>query len=870
MAYQVQVGSQSNKKTYISRCPHKLSVAAKQREVTYVPTVAFASCTSQPVNQPDMSDESSSMCDCHTCPQNIRILIDGAFEEFLSFIDYHVAAYQELNPHIAIEIDLSEELESNLVNSKDWDGAIFPSQLIGSLSNEDKLWDLRQYIQTSPTLEWTEILPFFRNPSPMFGSDPSVPRLIPLDGDLLSMYYRRDLFALYNMTIPRTWDEYNQAAAFFDGLPLGPNGSPISGSCVSRVDNCGNSYWTSLILASMTQSAGTASGFFLNPATMQPLFGEAMEEALRLTREQLLTGHEKELIGECLESNFAFNEGNCALTYNWGNQIVVNPSSFDIGVAPTPGSTMVLDRKTLQLVNCTLERCPFGEFYEDIGIVNRAPYAAFGGWAAGISNDATEGHQYATADFFSYVSNNFQSMGDVLPNSRSSFVQPYRYSHVTSSNWIEAGYDASLASDYSETVRHVNSGNAALELRIPSGGGMRNVVDEEVFDYLLQSIDASLTPEQDLIMRQQSTLNMDQRIHELVSAADSGVSFRVSDTYRNSVGYSYVPPNEINNYINEDFRDAAWGLSGLMCVTCFTLMVWTIRHRNNMVMKAFQPFLLVQSTVGLLLLSSSIIPLGFDDSKYDVEVLNFTCMLSPWLYVVGFTIFFSSVYSKIRECIKIFKEPHEHEILMVPPASALRLCLRLLIINGTLLGLWTYVDPLTWERKEVEGGLVLEDGTKETFGSCRGGYTALGFAIALFTTNMLITALATIQAFKCRFLVLEYNEMQWLPLTLFPFLEVWAIGGPILLLVDEDPTVTFVVLSMMIVASTAVGGMSVFAPKDWYIRKYYHANINPENQFPERKSSAGILILKHPTVRKTLLAMCIVRSNRPNHLFSPG
>lgn len=377
---------------------------------------------------------------------------------------------------------------------------------------------------------------------------------------------------------------------------------------------------------------------------------------------------------------------------------------------------------------------------------------------------------------------------------------------------------------------------------------MRETLDEEVLEYLLASLSSELSPDDDSILRRETTKRMEKRINDIVRAGDHESGVKLSDSYRMSIGHSHVTDQELNNYINESFRDAAWGLSGLMCVMAVSLMLWTFRQRNNRVMQAFQPFLLILSCCGLLLMSSSIIPLGFDDSKHSIEVLNVTCMLAPWLYVVGFTLFFSSVYAKIKECIKIFRYPANNDILLVEPNSCLRLCLRLLILNGTVLLLWTGVDPLQWERLQMDDGIALDDGSIETYGACRGGTMSSVFASILYVLNIVLVLIATIQAFKCRFLVLEYNEMQWLPLSVFPFFEVWIIGGPILPLVREDATVTFVVLSMMIVVSTGVGAMAVFAPKDWYIRKFYHANPKQDHRFPDRTSFTGIMVLQHPTV----------------------
>lgn len=90
-----------------------------------------------------------------------------------------------------------------------------------------------------------------------------------------------------------------------------------------------------------------------------------------------------------------------------------------LGIAPTPGSEFVLDRKTGKLVRCTRERCPYGVWYDDLGFVNSAPYAANGGWGAAISNNASPEKQAALADFFLFASSRDQSEQYVIPTNAS-------------------------------------------------------------------------------------------------------------------------------------------------------------------------------------------------------------------------------------------------------------------------------------------------------------------------------------------------------------------------------------------------------------------------------------------------------------------
>ena len=801
----------------------------------------------------DQSTPEPTECPCQTCPRKITILYDGGFKDYL---EYHVNNYKTLKPFVDISLKPVEEgdletLEQELLTSEEWDGALFPAQLVGTLVQSDVLWDMSDYARDSLELDWPEMLPFFRY---QVATLDKRTRLIPLDGDLLSMYYRKDLFEEYDIPIPRTWDEYNAAAKFFDEKPLGPDGSPLFGSCVPRTIKCGNYHWTSLILSTMTQSMGSSSGFLLDPETLDPLFGAAMEETLRLTAEQFEYGHGEELTESCSTVTDAFNLGQCALTYNWGKQITASGFRFEVGVAPTPGSRRVLNRETGLLEDCTTTVCPYGVYYEDIGIVNHVPFSAFGGWASGVSNSVSAGNRFAAADFLSYLSNSNQSLGDVLPNSRSSFAQPYRYSHVSTLNWIDSGLNLDLAMDYTRTVRQVNSENAAMELRVPLGSALREVVDEEVSSFLLSQKGSNLMAhdEGNADGIQEIGDRMERRLQELISESNDREQTLVS--YRSSLSIASTPKIVSENYIDENLRHAGWGLGGLICFGALSVIFWILRLRSNRVMKAFQPFLLIQSAVGLFLMGGTIIPLGFDDSLFSSGILDSTCMAIPWLYVCGFTIFFSSVYCKIQECIKIYEDPHDYDVLVVKPGDALKLCLRLLFANGIVLAIWTITDPLIWTREEVENGVVFEDGVVETFGTCKSeGESSAIFVLVLCAFNLFICMTATVQAFRCRFLVLEYNEMQWLPLSILPYFEVWIIGGPIVASIQENPTVLFVVLTLIITAGSVTSAMAVFAPKDWYIRKPRKPGTIALKKFrkglPKQTSSAGILVLKHPTVR---------------------
>jgi ABC-type glycerol-3-phosphate transport system substrate-binding protein len=793
--------------------------------------------------------------------------------------------YQTLHPHITIqllEIPSSSDSLSSSVSSYatdfgtlssatfwqdqgaySWDGAVFPAHLLGAMAESQHLADLTSYVRhqekevENSGIEWASILPFIRYQRSTY--DHRI-LTIPLDGDVLLLYYRRDLFEQHNINVPRTWEEYQTVAAYFHNQPWGgPSNTnqPLVGSCVSHHPDCANVYWTSLILSSMTQSLGTSSGYLLHPETGEPLLGQAMEETLRLLGEQIKVEGSFEgtwqAATDCFAGNLErMNQGLCAMTYSFANQLV--PVSgmglFPIGVAPTPGSTKVLNPATGTLEECTTETCPYGIYNEDIdAIVNQPSYSAFGGWVAGVSNTTTLSKQRAVADFFSYMSSQNQSLPDVLPNQISSFADPYRYSHVTSSNWLNIPndlVDEVTASQYTNAIRQVNSGNTVLEFRIPPGLQLQEILDEEVSRYLSQvqeDLDNSQISE---MMRRNATKVIDTRIQQAVATV---TAINVNDIYQKSLAYSSGAVKVNMNYIDPDFRAAGWGLAGLTCLVSFLLITWTFYNKQNRVMQAFQPFLLIQCAIGLFFLGATIVPLGFDDSLFGDNILDITCMVSPWIYVFGFSLFYSSVYSKIKMCVKIFKDPDKYKVMVVQPVDSLKIFLRVCLLNGVLLALWTALDPLRWARQEVTNGETVSNGTIETFGACRGESTAsLGFAIALFLLNLIFCFMGTLQAFKCRFLVLEFNEIQWLPLALLPFFESWIIGGPLLLFVNQQPTATFILLTLIIVVSALTAALAVFAPKDWYIRKNQGADENIVTESSSQSRVTGVRVLNHPTV----------------------
>ncbi len=314
---------------------------------------------------------------------------------FGTWIDSTAKRFSQERPNVNVEIVVisMSELAPNIINEATsktglFDGFITPPEVMGSIVEENGWADFKPFIETSTSLaeDWSDILLSYRKWISQY-QDQIL--MYPLDGDVLSLFYRKDVLEEFGLQVPRTWDEYNAVAAATHGRVF--NNRTMTGSCIGRVAGCAGAYWANLILSSMTQSSGTSSGHLFDSTNMKPLLGEALPKALEWMEGQAKYGTEDEF-NDCVSLNDRIIEGTCVLTYNWGNTFAIhlkNGSVFEepgikLGVSRTPGSTMVLDRHTMTLKPCDAERCRFGTFYEDIGWVNNAPYLAFGGWYVGL------------------------------------------------------------------------------------------------------------------------------------------------------------------------------------------------------------------------------------------------------------------------------------------------------------------------------------------------------------------------------------------------------------------------------------------------------------------------------------------------------
>lgn len=392
--------------------------------------------------------------------------------------------------------DLSEKALSDLSTGMNKnDVIILDTQSLGGLAAAGYLMDLTDRVAADKPLDWEGVSPFFRDVSARFQGHVYS---IPLDGDFLRVYYRKDVFDRNQQNPPESWGDYVVLAQNYFMRDLNYDGTPDEyGSCLAMKPG-GLSYllFTS-IAASFFQSQGTAQGAFFTTDSMQPLLGsnEAMAKALNIYASLLKLGPKNQLSLSLDDTRSLFLAGKCALTIDWGD---LGPLSADkskskfpnsVGAIELPGSTEVLDRTTGKLVQCNGTTCP----YATDG-TNHAPFAASSDWACAIN--AQSHVQDAAYAFCSYLSQPAQSNTDVFL--AASGLHPYRTDQVISLDpWLHLGMSQAVATTYRDTIKSgLSNRNMVLDLRIAESQTYGQVLDAALAQFLGGQTDADATMKQ--------------------------------------------------------------------------------------------------------------------------------------------------------------------------------------------------------------------------------------------------------------------------------------------------------------------------------------------------------------------------------------
>jgi hypothetical protein len=286
-----------------------------------------------------------------------------------------------------------------------------------------------------------------------------------------------------------------------------------------------------------------------------------------------------------------------------------------------------------------------------------------------------------------------------------------------------------------------------------------------------------------------------------------------------------IPPAALPPLVYHDYnlipRGAqifGWMLAALVMYLSLIIIAWTIQYRNSFVVRVSPPFFVVQLCVGTLIMASAIIPMGFQGKETRLD-LNLACMSVPWLVFVGFVIAFSALFSKTWKLNKLMNSGMRLRRIQVQAIDVLWPFVVLMAINVNLLFGWTLISPYRYHRIP-KSNFDAFGRNVESYGICKSTDRRFYFfLIPILLVNLAGVGIATYHSWKGRNLVA--GESSYLAMSMASLFESLVLGGPILIMVLDNPTAYYLVASALLF----IGSMAILLPV--FVPKYIHRKALP-------------------------------------------
>ncbi|CAB9511499.1 acid type B receptor subunit 2 [Seminavis robusta] len=354
-----------------------------------------------------------------------------------------------------------------------------------------------------------------------------------------------------------------------------------------------------------------------------------------------------------------------------------------------------------------------------------------------------------------------------------------------------------------------------LAVKDPDLHVTRQTFDEQ---YIVWPLNARLDPQiQQLIIRwiyqAKVTGILDELYDEFFSIAfcplgSSGVNCHLpcstahglADRYGNCVCESTkwtgsdctVMMEENTNLISTSLKIVSYIMVGINFTVVAICAFWLWINRNTTQVRVCQPIFLSLILIGCLISSSTIFALAAEDEgEQDVP----GCMAIPWLYSVGFSITFGSLFAKIRRVYTLFRAAEHIEATAITTTETLSIVNGILLIDVVILTTWTVVDPLQWKRRITSMDKFGDPLSSE--GYCHSDHWMV-FAGIIAALHLGLMLLATGMCYMSRKIPTKFHEGKYLSIAMISNLQIFVIGLPVLVILGSDPQSSFFVRSAII------------------------------------------------------------------------
>ena len=349
-----------------------------------------------------------------------------------------------------------------------------------------------------PAWDYEDVLPGPRNLLAYGGQK----YMIANDSDGQVMYYRSDLFAdaqnqadfkakyNYDLVVPTTWQQFRDAAEFFNGKDLNGDGAADSGLTMHlKVGGQGMFHFMSFS-APYVIGPDNPTTYWFDPETMKPLIDSpGHQKALESLVDLVQFGPEAMLGWSLGESWDYFLKGQAALTFSWG----------DLGALAQQEGSQVKGKTGAAAIPGTNEYYNIGKAeWVKTDAPNMVGNTTGGSWSGVISkfSDAPEATYYLLAlmatkeKSFIYAARGWDGAD---PGRYSHFLPPEGTASLDA--YLQAGWDENDIKGYSKAYYdNFNAPQQFPYLRIPGTFEYWTALDV----HLSEAVTGQKTPEEAL------------------------------------------------------------------------------------------------------------------------------------------------------------------------------------------------------------------------------------------------------------------------------------------------------------------------------------------------------------------------------------
>jgi hypothetical protein len=166
------------------------------------------------------------------------------------------------------------------------------------------------------------------------------------------------------------------------------------------------------------------------------------------------------------------------------------------------------------------------------------------------------------------------------------------------------------------------------------------------------------------------------------------------------------------------------------------------------------------------------------------------CMAIPWLYSVGFSITFGTLFAKIRRVYLIFQAATATRRVRVTVRETVSVVAGVLLVDVIILTVWTVVDPLHWERTTLTADKYGVSLTSE--GHCTSKSWA-AFALAIGIFHFALLCIACVMCYLSRDIPTRFSEGSYVSIAMVSNFQIFVVGIPLLIILGTDPVSSYFV-----------------------------------------------------------------------------